>query len=47
MSKNINSALVDKYNSLNTKINNKIIKNIIKRVLQLQNNYQAINSLRE
>ncbi len=33
MSKNINSTLGDKYNSLNTKKNNKIIKNIIKRVL--------------
>ena len=33
MSKNIKSTLVDKYKSLNNKLNNKIIKIVLKSIL--------------
>ena len=47
MSENIKSTLVDKYNSLNMKLNNKIIKKSGERVFYIQKKYQAIKTLRE
>ena len=47
MSKNIKFTLVYKYNSLNMKLNNKIIKNSVEKVFYIQKKYQAIETLRE